>query len=599
MSVEKYILNIMKIRTTIFIATLLLLSGCKSAEVATFREAEDPIALTTEQLQQWDNVKGGVNAQWASTDYVYSRSVVPENLSQTLSVAGWQGEKVSAQLLVWSAEDLDGVRCEISDFRAESASLPSEIATPHFVRYTLADVSDKSCLCGRANGHPAMLQADMLDNLERFDIAECTVRPVWISIEVPQDAVAGVYKAKVKISHSGFGSVTLPLQLEVIAERLSEPSEWEFHLDLWQHPSSVARVEGVEMWSDEHFEAMRPVMQMLADAGQKVITATLNRDPWRYQCFDDYEPMIYWTLNDNDVWSYDYTIFDKWVEFMMSLGIDKQINCYSMLPWGECILDYHDMRTGKVHRNRTVSATPKSENFEAMWGPFLTDFAAHLREKGWLGITNIAIDERAPEDMDAAARLIEKYAPELGFAIADNHNSYKRYANMRDVCVGQKQAAMNLEEIAARRANGFVSTFYVCCSTLFPNTFTNSQPFESELLSAYAIAYDYDGMLRWSYNSWPANPQYDSRFRYWASGDTFLIYPGARSSVRFERLIDGIELYEKIHILRKKHSTEAMKGVEAQLRELREQNINDSTYDWAGYLVGLNAEVNRVAKQAL
>lgn len=589
----------MKIRTTIFIATLLLLSGCKSAEVVTFCEAEDPIALTAEQLQQWDNVKGGVNAQWASVDHVYSRSVVPQTLSESLCVTGWQGERVSAQLLIWSSDSLSGVECKISDFKSDKSSLPASIAEPHFVRYTLADVPDKSCLCGRANSHPAMLQADMLDNLESFDVAARTVRPVWITIAIPQDALAGIYNAKVKISHNGFGSEVLPLQLEVIAERLSEPSEWDFHLDLWQHPSSVARVEGVEMWSDEHFEAMRPVMQMLADAGQKVITATLNRDPWRYQCFDDYEPMIYWTLNDNDVWSYDYTIFDKWVEFMMSLGIDKQINCYSMLPWGECILDYHDMRTGKVHRNRTVSATPKSENFEAMWGPFLTDFAAHLREKGWLGITNIAIDERAPEDMDAAARLIEKYAPELGFAIADNHNSYKRYANMRDVCVGQKHAAMSLEEIAARRANGFVSTFYVCCSTLFPNTFTNSQPFESELLSAYAIAYDYDGMLRWSYNSWPANPQYDSRFRYWASGDTFLVYPDARSSVRFERLIDGIELYEKIRTLRKKCNPETLETLEAQLRVLRENNINDQSYDWAGYLANLNAEVNRVAKETL
>lgn len=589
----------MKIRTTIFAFAALLLSGCQCDKVQTFAEADDPIALTVEQQQQWAEVKGGVNAQWASVDHVYSRSVVPQTLSESLCVTGWQGERVSAQLLVWSAEDLDGVKCEISDFRSDNASLRSDIATPHFVRYTLADVPDKSCLCGRANGHPAMLQADMLDNLERFDISARTVRPVWITIAIPQDAVAGVYKAKVEISHSGFGSVTLPLQLEVIAECLSEPSEWDFHLDLWQHPSSVARVEGVEMWSDEHFEAMRPVMQMLADAGQKVITATLNRDPWRYQCFDDYEPMIYWTLNDNDVWSYDYTIFDRWVEYMMSLGIDKQINCYSMLPWGECILDYHDMRAGKVHRNRTVSATPKSENFEAMWGPFLTDFAAHLREKGWLGITNIAIDERAPEDMDAAARLIEKYAPELGFAIADNHNSYKRYANMRDVCVGQKHAAMSLEEIAARRANGFVSTFYVCCSTLFPNTFTNSQPFESELLSAYAIAYDYDGMLRWSYNSWPANPQYDSRFRYWASGDTFLVYPDARSSVRFERLIDGIELYEKIRTLRKKCNPETLETLEAQLRVLRENNINDQSYDWAGYLANLNAEVNRVAKETL
>jgi hypothetical protein len=49
----------------------------------------------------------------------------------------------------------------------------------------------------------------------------------------------------------------------------------------------------------------------LANAGQKVITATLNRDPWRYQCFDDYEAMIYWTKNEDGSWSYDYTIFDK------------------------------------------------------------------------------------------------------------------------------------------------------------------------------------------------------------------------------------------------------------------------------------------------
>ena len=31
-------------------------------------------------------------------------------------------------------------------------------------------------------------------------------------------------------------------------------------------------------------------------------------------------------------WAFDYTVFDRWVEFMMSVGIDQQINCYSMVP---------------------------------------------------------------------------------------------------------------------------------------------------------------------------------------------------------------------------------------------------------------------------
>ena len=577
-----------------------LLSSCTCKSVETFKEAADPVALSDEAKAAWEDVKCGLHAAWGTPDLVYSRSEVPQNLSESYATTGWRGEKVSAQIVLWTAKDLKCVECEISDFEADDATLPASIAEAHFVRYTLGDVSSSNCLCGRPNGHPAILQADMLDNLDSFDVEANTARPIWITVAIPHDAKAGLYKATVKVSHCGIGSVKLPLEVEVINQELAKPSEWSFHLDLWQHPSAVARAEGVELWSDEHYEAMRPVMQMLADAGQKVITATLNRDPWQYQCFDDYEPMIYWYLYDNDVWKYDYSRFDKWVEFMMSLGIDKQINCYGMLPWGKCTLDYQDMRSeAKSNPNRKINTTPQEDKYEKVWGPFLKDFAQHLKEKGWLHITNMAIDERKPEDMDVAAAMIAKYAPELGFAMADNHDSYKRYANMRDVCVGQKHSVMAPEEIAARRAKGDVSTFYVCCSTLFPNAFTNSQPFESELLCLYAIAHDYDGMLRWAYNSWPANPQYDSRFRYWASGDTYIVYPGARSSVRFERLIDGVELYEKVRTLRAKYAdkAEALVAVEAELAKMRALNLNDRSYDWTTFLAEVNKVVNSTAKQ--
>lgn len=573
--------------------------GCTCKSVETFKEAADPTPLTEEAKAAWNDVKCGLHAAWGTPDLVYSRSEVPQNLSECYTTTGWRGEKVSAQIVLWTAKDLKCVECEISDFKSKGAKLPSSIAEAHFVRYTLGDVPSSNCLCGRPNGHPSILQADMLDNLDSFDVEANTARPIWITVDIPQDAKAGVYKAKVKVSHCGCGSVTLPLEVEVVNQVLAEPSEWSYHLDLWQHPSAVARAEGVELWSDAHYEAMRPVMQMLADAGQKVITATLNRDPWQYQCFDDYEPMIYWYLYDNNEWKYDYSRFDKWVEFMMSLGIDKQINCYGMLPWGKCTLDYQDMRSeAKSNPNRKINTTPQEDKYEKAWGPFLKDFAQHLKEKGWLHITNMAIDERKPEDMDVAAAMIKKYAPELGFAMADNHDSYKRYANMRDVCVGQRHSVMAPEEIAARRAKGDVSTFYVCCSTLFPNAFTNSQPYESELLSVYALAHDYDGMLRWAYNSWPANPQYDSRFRYWASGDTYIVYPGARSSVRFERLIDGVELFEKVHALRAKYAgNEALAPVEAKLAEMRQLDLNDASYDWITFLAETNKAINEAAKQ--
>lgn len=88
----------------------------------------------------------------------------------------------------------------------------------------------------------------------------------------------GRYTAPVAVKGEGVAE-TLTLHLNVTERTLPAPSEWTYHLDLWQHPAAVARAEGVEVWSDEHFERMRPTMRQLADAGQKVITATLNKDP--------------------------------------------------------------------------------------------------------------------------------------------------------------------------------------------------------------------------------------------------------------------------------------------------------------------------------
>ena len=114
---------------------------------------------------------------------------------------------------------------------------------------------------------------------------------------------------------------------------LPEPKDWHFHLDLWQNPYAVARYHGVELWSEEHFEVMRPLMTLLAEAGQKVITTTLIPKPWGGQTYDHFESMVKWIKKDDGTWDYDFSIFDKWVEFMMECGVTAQINCYSIVPW--------------------------------------------------------------------------------------------------------------------------------------------------------------------------------------------------------------------------------------------------------------------------
>ena len=124
-----------------------------------------------------------------------------------------------------------------------------------------------------------------------------------------------------------------------------------------------------------------------------------------------------------------------------------------------------------------------------------------------------------------------------------------------------------VEKIKERREKqGLKSTVYTCCTEPFPNTFTFSAPAEAVWIGWHAAAGNYDGYLRWAYNSWTESPLQDSRFRSWAAGDCYLVYPDGRSSIRFERLIEGIQEYEKIQLLKQKWENEPQKL--AQLNDI-------------------------------
>ena len=167
------------------------------------------------------------------------------------------------------------------------------------------------------------------------------------------------------------------LRLRFLPRVLPQPSEWAFHLDLWQSPYAVARYYQVPLWSQEHLDAMRPLMKMLANAGQKIITATLTHKPWNGQTEDYFDTMVTWIKRADGTWTFDYTIFDRWVEFMMSVGIDKQINCYSMVPW-KLSFQYYDQATNSL---KFVKTAPGEQAYEEMWVAMLASFSKTSQRK--------------------------------------------------------------------------------------------------------------------------------------------------------------------------------------------------------------------------
>ena len=500
--------------------------------------------------------KNAVAFGWGDSGRHYPAAEKPAFDKVAFPFAAWRGERVNAQALVWSPEALAGATVEAGALRCGKVVLPASALKASFVSYVIGDkLAEGYQQCGKRDtvNWEAIREADLIGRHERIDIPAGTVQPVWLSIDVPADAAPGRYKGSLTL-RSGTLALTLPYTLTVGTRTLTPPSERPFHLDLWQNPYTFARVAGVRLWSPEHFAAMRPVMENLARAGQKVITATLMNRPWNGQTEDAFGSMVTKIRRVDGSWLYDYTVFDKWVEFMMSVGIDRQINCYTLIPW-KLAFEYFDQATGAV---TTVLAPTDSPEYEDYWGSFILDFSRHLREKGWFDKTMIAMDERGEEAMRNALSVIHKYEPEMRVALAGNFHASVA-DEIDDLCLPFRSDWPE-GVIERRRAAGQVSTYYTCCAEGFPNTFIASQPAEACWLALIALQKGADGYLRWAFNSWTLDPEHDARFRSWAAGDTYMVYPEGRSSVRFEKLVEGLQDYEKARLLLEEWAAAAASG---------------------------------------
>lgn len=512
----------------------------------------------------WAKLAQPTQLSWASIDTRYRRLDIPQVKTQNaVSLKAWRGERVNAQALLWTNVDLDDVQITVGDLRSANAVIPSSALRTSFVRYVMTDELNKDGSgCGHRNpaDWDSSVVADVLDINKTLPVRRNTTQPIWANVWVPQDAKPGNYTAQITVSGKNMKPMSLQLKLQVINRTLPSPQQWTTNLDLWQNPYAVARYYKVPLWSKAHFDAMRPIMKMLADAGQYSITTSIMHKPWNGQTEDHYDSMVTRIKHIDGSWTFDYAVFDRYVDFMMNdVGINRLIACYTMIPW-DLRFDYYDEATNRM---KFVKAKPGDNAYTEYWGTFLRDFARHLRQKGWFDKTYIAMDERPMKDMQAAIKVIKDADKDYKISLAGiYHDEIERDLYYYCIAYGNDFPP---EVLARRRAEGKISTYYTCCTEGFPNTFTFSPPAEAAWMAVHALGGNYDGYLRWSYNSWTRDPLRDSRFRSWAAGDTYCIYPGPRSSIRFERLIEGLQICEKIVQLRKEYTRT---GQKAKLQKL-------------------------------
>ena len=499
-----------------------------------------------------------LQASWASRDIHHLKtSQPPMPVVKDTVVWAWRGERVGVEAILSSPIAVPDVALHLSDWTKGSVVIPASMGEARWLCYVQTD-DFRSC-----GVHPDTLVAyevpDVIDLEGTTSLQPDALQPVWLTLEVPLDAEPGEYGMSLDVLDTRSGDVVarLHLRLNILSLTLPLPQEQAFHLDFWQQPYSVSRYDGVERWSDEHFELLEPYMRLLARAGQSVVTTILFYEPWGDQSHDKFSPMVKTVRRKDGTWRYDYEVFDRWVEFMAECGISKQINCYSMVPW-DMTFRYYDEAQGRDVDLKTQTSTAE---YRELWTAFLRSFARHLKEKGWFEKTLIAMDERGLGSMLDAYAVAQEAVPGLKMALAGNYHG-ELVDKLADYCLPFGRLFTD-SALQVRRAKGWTSTVYTCCTESSPNLFTNSSPVEAAFLPVYAVANGFDGYLHWSWMNWPDQPLVDSRFRLFPPGDTFCIYPGPRSSVRWERFIEGVQQAEKIRILKEMFVREGdAKGME-------------------------------------
>ena len=517
---------------------------------------------------RWESDQKGLQAAFGSTDALYFRTEVPELKKESASwtETGWRGERLNAQVLIWSSDTLEQVRFQLNDLVSDKGNtIPKSNISADMVRYVLSNYpyGARDVVCGTSPYKNGYLMPDRFEKFERFDVPGKTIRPVWFSINIPSTTTPGVYKGDV-IVHSTEGKKTLHLTVKVQNQELPKPEDWKHQLDLWQNPWVVAEYFNLEPWSEEHKALLKKHLQPYADAGGKYITTYAVHSPWADNSYRLEGGMIEWLKQENGAWKFDYKIFDDYVELAMGMGIDESITIYTPIPWGNRFR-YMDEKTGNyVH----AVWTPESAEFKKVWNVFLDDLQAHLQKKGWLEKTYLGINENPLDQTLAAIKVIKDHSSKWRITYAGNwHEELDKDLNDYSFLFGMES---NMEQVKARTERGFNTTYYVCCNPPFPNNFVFSPPIEGRWISWYTSAYGYNGFLRWAYDAWPQDPMRDARHGSWAAGDCYLIYPGGASGIRFEKLREGIVDFEKIRILKEMAAKSENKKDQRLLKQFEE-----------------------------
>ncbi len=491
--------------------------------------------------------------------------------TEVFSCTVWQNDTKTARMVVFSDETAPGTLvARAGDFVSEDGDrLRNASIEPHFITDTMAH-------------DDGTMIPDIIWEDNRTALGASALCSLWVYFRTTDDTAPGIYRGSITVRATEAGEeIAFPCRVEVLPLKRPEARDAGVQLELWQYPYSIDRyysglsakdyfgegvtaLHGVHL-SDRFASHRRAELEYYAAAGGRAITVTCVEDPWNSQTPDPYPSMVKWHEDKDGAFTFDYTDLDAWVQMNLDCGIDGQIKTFSIACWGNRVT-YYSEKTGAVE---SKPLTPGTEEWREIWRQFLESYMKHMKERGWFEITYISMDEREYEEVRHLLDLVESVRDEEGRCFKSSlcvflWDTEPLFDRVADLSLGFGMEEERVKALSAhRREMGCLTTLYTCGAACSALKCTPADGLYSILRTAQRGT---DGFLRWAINAYNESPLTTSYNVNFAPGDVFMIYPmdadstvgGVRSSVRFEKIIEGVRTVTKLR---------ALQGMSAQVCE--------------------------------
>ena len=375
-----------------------------------------PNIARPKELQVWNS-----NPMQADTDMDYGD---PNEKLKPIYMVGTKNGAFSGKVVVGSSQTIKGLSAKMGDLKSIAGGVIPASAVQ--VRYAIPNrrqvgvnplyLAEATCFDGLEETFPVDVEVRAKSRNKRYGnyaspgvSASCgAVVPVWVTVNVPEDAPVGDYEGKLAITATGAKPVEVPVKIKICEWTLPEPCDFRTIVDIIQSPESVAMQYNVPFWSDEHFKYLEKSMKLLGQVGNKVTYLHLIC----HTNAGNTETMVRWIEQADGTYKYDFKPLDKYLDLVEKYLKKPMFVC--LYVWDTYLentgiflasareasakhagkgplVSVLDPASGKVE----MSALPMYSTPEAskpLWKPLIDEIRARLQKRGMekammLGVT--------------------------------------------------------------------------------------------------------------------------------------------------------------------------------------------------------------------